>query len=76
MINKENLPEEESYADKYKGEVMTAWRTFDETLKINPEDGFVMRVLKVTGRVLGITVAIILSPFVALGLFFAFIAVS
>lgn len=74
MTNKEETPDQTSYSDKYKGEALNAYRAFDEALKINPEDGFVMRALKLTGRVLGITIAIILSPFVALGLFFALIA--
>ena len=74
MTDKKETPDEKSYSDKYKGEALNAYRAFDEALKIRPGDNFALKVLKVTGRVLGITFAILLSPFVAIGLFFAFIA--
>jgi hypothetical protein len=74
MENKEAPEENETHADKYKGEALNAYRAFDETLKVNEGDNFAIKILKVLGRVFGITFFILISPFVMIGLFFALIA--
>ncbi len=74
MENNQESPEEKTHVAKYKGEAINAYRTFDEALKINEGDNFAIKILKVTGRIFGITIFILISPFVMLGLFFALIA--
>lgn len=74
MENNENLPDEQSHADKYKGEALNAYRAFDEALKILPGDNLAIKILKILGRIFGITFFILISPFVMIGLFFALIA--
>ncbi|MCB0654096.1 MAG: hypothetical protein KDC85_22645 [Saprospiraceae bacterium] len=76
MTNNEEEEDQKSPSDKYKGEALNAYRAFDEVLKVRKGDHFAVKVLKVTGRVLGITLFILLSPLVMIGLFLAFIAAS
>jgi hypothetical protein len=74
MTDNQEEKEPQSHADKYKGEALNAYRAFDAALKIKAGDNFLVKISKVTGRVLGISFFILLSPFVMLGLFFALIA--
>lgn len=74
MTNNQEEEDQKSHSGKYKGEALNAYRAFDEALKVRKGDHFVVKVLKVTGRVLGITFFILLSPLVMIGLFLAFIA--
>ena len=74
MENNQESPENESYSDKYKGEALNAYKSFDEALKIRSGDNFMIKIAKVLGRVLGISLFIFMSPFVILGLFLAFVA--
>lgn len=75
----ENHPEntdqnEESYVEKYRGDALNFYKSFDEALKIHKGDNFAVKALKLVARVLGITFFILISPFVMFGLFVAFIA--
>jgi hypothetical protein len=74
----ENHPEEreqeQSVADKYRGDALNFYKSFDEALKIREGDNFAAKVLKLVARVFGITFFILISPFVMFGLFVAFIA--
>ena len=74
MENNQEPPENESYSDKYKGEALNAYKSFDEALKIRSGDNFLLKIAKVLGRVLGISLFVLISPFVLLGLFLAVIA--
>ena len=63
MENKVAPEEKETHTDKYRGEALNAYRTFDEALKIKEGDSFVIKILKVLGRIFGITFFILISPF-------------
>ncbi len=73
----ENHPEEkeqQSVKEKYRGDALNFYKSFDEALKFREGDNFVTKSLKLVARVLGITFFILISPFVMFGLFVAFIA--
>lgn len=52
----------------------TTYRSLDERLAIQEDDGWAMVLFKIGLRVLGIIVLILLSPFLLIGLLFAFLA--
>lgn len=73
----ENHPEEkeqQSVKEKYRGDALNFYKSFDEALKFREGDNFATKSLKLVARVLGITFFILISPFVMFGLFVAFIA--
>ena len=74
MEKNQESPENESYTDKYKGESLNVYRSFDEALKIRSGDNFLLKIAKVLGRVLGISLFVLMSPFVLLGLFLGVVA--
>ena len=60
--------------DKSIGQVKDSYRTVDEKLKLRKEDPLYLLVGKVLLRILLIIVMIALSPFLIIGLIFAFMA--
>lgn len=60
--------------DKSLNQMKDSYRSIDEKLKLRDEDSFFLLAGKVLLRVLLIIVMIALSPFLVIGLIFAFIA--
>ena len=60
--------------DKSIGQMKDSYRTVDEKLKLRKEDPLYLLVGKVLLRILLIIVMIALSPFLIIGLIFAFMA--
>ena len=74
MENHPKENEEQSVKDKYKGDALNFYKSFDEALKFREGDSLATKSLKLVARVFGITFFILISPFVMFGLFVAFIA--
>ena len=66
--------DKEKMMDKSIGQVKDSYRTVDEKLKLRKEDPLYLLVGKVLLRILLIIVMIALSPFLIIGLIFAFMA--
>lgn len=60
--------------DKSIGQMKDSYRTIDEKLKLRGEDPLYLLIGKVLLRILLIIVMIALSPFLVIGLIFAFLA--
>lgn len=75
-IRKEDLREEPKTSDN--GILQTtgdAYRTFNDWVAFRENDPMWLLILKLVGRVFGILIMVILSPFIVIGLAIAFAAV-
>ncbi len=52
----------------------TTYRSLDERLAIQEDDGWLVVLFKIGLRLLGVLILILLSPFLLIGLLFAFLA--
>jgi hypothetical protein len=75
-IRKEELHAEEQQARHEMAEwTAQQYRTFNDWVAFRQGDPMWLLLAKLTGRFLGIVIMVILSPFIAIGLLLAFIAV-
>jgi|UPI00059200EC hypothetical protein len=65
---------EEKMMDKSLNQMKDSYRSIDEKLKLQEDDSLLLLAGKVVLRVLLIIVMIALSPFLVIGLIFAFMA--
>lgn len=69
-----NPERDEKMMDKSLGQMKEGYRSIDEKLKLRDEDSLFLLAGKVLLRILLIIVMIALSPFLVIGLIFAFMA--
>ncbi|NUQ26156.1 MAG: hypothetical protein HUU34_19575 [Saprospiraceae bacterium] len=75
-IRKEELHADEQQARHEMAEwTAQRYRTFNDWVAFREGDPMWLLVAKLTGRFFGIAIMVILSPFIAIGLLLAFIAV-
>ena len=71
----DNPPSEEDPKAKLMNDARESYQRFDDIVTIREGDSMLTKVGKVSLRILGITIMIILSPFLIIGLAIAFAAV-